>query len=88
MENGLNIIPQFNCLEMPDIERAADCFVLSDYNAGDCVLRADQQARHLYFIVSGLVCSHTTDEKVNWYEFEGQSFTDLESFLARSRATM
>ncbi|QNL51925.1 Crp/Fnr family transcriptional regulator [Olivibacter sp. SDN3] len=50
------------------------------HSKGSFLLKNGQICGKLYFMVRGLVYAHTEQEQILWYEREGSSFTDLESF--------
>lgn len=50
------------------------------HSKGSFLLKNGQICGKLYFMVRGLVYAHTKQEQILWYESEGSSFTDLESF--------
>lgn len=57
---------------------------------GDIILKPSQICRKLYFIHSGLVYAFTNDEteRILWYEFEGNSFTDVISFFSGIKSNL
>lgn len=75
----LNIIPTLNILEDSDIELFSSLFVHKNFKKNDCIVKPGSNSQNIYFLLSGLVYSQTIDEKINWYEFEGQSFADIEN---------
>ncbi|MFO0320822.1 MAG: Crp/Fnr family transcriptional regulator [Bacteroidota bacterium] len=77
----LNIIPTYNILEDNDIALASNLFELRSNKKNDCIVKPGSNSQNVYFILSGLVYSQSIDEKINWYEFEGQSFADIESLF-------
>lgn len=81
--SAYDIILRFGILKPEDVQEADDYFEVKTLHAGETILRAGRVCENLYFIISGLVFSHTSDEKIVWYEFEGNSFTDVNSFYAR-----
>ncbi|MEM6844930.1 MAG: Crp/Fnr family transcriptional regulator [Bacteroidota bacterium] len=81
--SAYDAIPCFGTLTPEDLRMAGDYLKVRTLNAGEVILRAGGVCEHLYFIVSGLVFSHTSDEKIVWYESEGNSFTDVNSFYTR-----
>ena len=60
------------------------------YSAGDVILRPGLICRKLYFIQAGLVYAYSNDEseRILWYEFGGNSFTDVISFYSRSESNI
>jgi CRP-like cAMP-binding protein len=75
----LNIIPKLGVLQDFDIAEASNLFFLKILKKDQCIVRPGTNSQYIYFLLSGLVYSHTIEEKINWYEFEGQSFADIES---------
>lgn len=53
------------------------------HSKGNSLLKNGQICGKLYFIVQGLVYAHTKQEQILWYESEGSSFTDLDSFYGQ-----
>jgi len=78
-------IPLFNILQEEDLQYANQYFNVKMFNAEEVILKAGRKCENLYFIVNGLVYSYTGDdtERILWYEFEGFSFTDINSFYTQ-----
>lgn len=82
---NLTIIPTYNILEEKDLILASELFTIKSYKKNDIILKPGSNSKNIYFLLSGLVYSQSLDEKINWYEFEGQSFADIESvFFSKS----
>ncbi len=75
----LKIIPNLQILEERDIEFGSNLFEFKNFKKNECIVKPGANTQNIYFLFSGLVYSQTTDDKINWYEFEGQSFADIES---------
>ncbi|MBL7936002.1 MAG: Crp/Fnr family transcriptional regulator [Bacteroidia bacterium] len=58
---------------------ASELFTHKSFKKNDNILKPGSNSKNIYFLISGLVYSQSIDEKINWYEFEGQSFADIES---------
>lgn len=86
MTDYFKIVPLFDILKTEDLLNASEYFKVEKLNSGEIILNAGRRCRSLYFIVSGLVFSHASDEneKILWYEFEGNSFTDINSFYTQN----
>lgn len=78
-QEHLNIIPTLGILQDKDVALASELFVFKSFNKNDCIVKPNANSRNIYFLLSGLVYAQNKDEKINWYEFEGQSFADIES---------
>lgn len=77
--DALTLLPTYSILEKNDLLLAAEFFTTKNYNKGDIILHPGSNSKNIYFLASGLVYSQSSDEKINWYEFEGQSFADIDS---------
>jgi len=84
-QEQLNIIPKLGILQDNDIALASELFVFKSYKKNDCIVKPNTHSQKIYFLLSGLVYSQGIDEKINWYEFEGQSFADIESVFFNKR---
>lgn len=84
------IVPRLNVLKDDDFAIADDVFTINVYSAGDVIIRPGHICRKLYFIQTGLVYAYSNDEteKILWYEFEGNSFTDVISFYSQSASNL
>jgi len=84
------IVPRLNVLKDDDFAVMDDEFTIKVYSAGDVILKPGQVCRKLYFIQTGLVyaCSNDETERILWYEFEGNSFTDVNSFYSQSESNL
>lgn len=83
----LDIIPTFQILKASDIELASQAFAQKSFVKNDCIEFPGSTAQKIYFLRSGLVYSQTAAGKINWYEFEGQSFADIESIFFHQPCT-
>ena len=81
MDERLRCIPLFNTLSPTDLEAASGHFSIRLYTKGSCILKPGSSGEQLFFLFSGLVYCHSQEEKIYWYEFEGQPFADLDSFF-------
>ena len=81
----LTIIPTYNILENEDLIRATELFIHKSYGKHENILKPGSNSKNIYFLISGLVYAQSIDEKINWYEFEGQSFADIESVFFNKR---
>lgn len=81
----LKIIPTLDVLKDNEIELASKLFEFKIFQKGDCIIKPGTNSHNIYFLLTGLVYSQNTDEKINWYEFEGQSFADIESVFFNKR---
>ncbi len=61
------------------MEMASTFFVRRNFKKNEFIVKPGSSSRNIYFLLSGLVYSKTIDQKINWYEFEGQSFADIDS---------
>lgn len=79
------IVPGLDVLKDADFAVVDDLFTIKEYSAGDIILKSGQICRKLYFIQTGLVYAFSNDEteRILWYEFEGNSFTDVVSFYSK-----
>ena len=86
MTDYLKTIPLFDILKTEDLLKADQYFKVEELNGEEIILNAGRRCRRLYFIVSGLVFSYASDEneKILWYEFEGNAFTDINSFYTQT----
>ena len=84
------IVPRLNVLKDDDFAIADDVFTINIYSAGDVILRPGHICIKLYFIQAGLVYAYSNDEseRILWYEFEGNSFTDVISFYSQSASNL
>lgn len=84
------IVPRLNILKDDDFAVVDDLFTIKEYSAGDVILKSGQICRKLYFIQTGLVYAFSNDEseRISWYEFEGNSFTDVISFYSQSASNL
>lgn len=85
MTDYFKAISLFDSLETKDLMDAKPYFKIERFNEEDIILKAGRRCTNLYFIVSGLVYSYTGDgtERILWYEFETNSFTDMNSFYTQ-----
>lgn len=83
----LKIIPTLGVLEDNEIELASKLFEFKIYQKGDCIIKPGTNSQNIYFLITGLVYSQNIDEKINWYEFDGQSFADIDSVFFNKRCT-
>ncbi|MDN5216944.1 Crp/Fnr family transcriptional regulator [Fulvivirgaceae bacterium BMA12] len=85
MMDYFKTLPLFDILTTEDLLNASEYFKVEKLNADEIILKAGRRCKNLYFIFSGLVFSHTSDEneQILWYEFEGNSFTDIHSFYTK-----
>ena len=79
----LNTIPRLNILETEDLQEAKEYFTLETLSSGDIILAPGSICKKLYFISSGLVFSYNRARSILWYEFEGNAFTDINSFYTQ-----
>lgn len=79
------IVPKLNVLNDADIELVGDLFTIREYDIGASILKPGQICKNLWFIQAGLVCAFANDEteRILWYEFEGNSFTDVNSLYSK-----
>jgi len=84
------IIPGLDVLKDDDYTAVDDLCILKEYSVGDILLKPGQICKKLYFIQTGLVFAFANDEteKIFWYEFEGNSFTDVISFYSQSASNI
>lgn len=84
------IVPSLNVLKDDDFAVVDDLFTINEYRGGDVILKPGQICRKLYFIQTGLVYAYSNDEteRILWYEFEGNSFTDVISFYSQSASNL
>lgn len=84
------IVPNLNVLKDDDFAVVNDLFTIKEYSAGDVILKPEQICRKLYFIQTGLVYAYSNDEteRILWYEFESNSFTDVISFYSQSASNL
>jgi CRP-like cAMP-binding protein len=83
--DSLNIIPTYNILTKGDLILASELYTFKSFKKNDNILKPGSNSKNIYFLISGLVYSQSIDEKINWYEFEGQSFADVESVFFNKR---
>lgn len=76
---SLTIIPTYNILQNADLILASELFAHKSYRKHDNIVKPGSNTKNIYFLTSGLVYSQSIEGKINWYEFEGQSFADIES---------
>jgi CRP-like cAMP-binding protein len=81
----LKIIPKLGSLDDSDLELNRTLFKFKIFKKGCCIVKPGTNTQNIYFLVSGLVYSHSIEEKINWYEFEGHSFADIESVFFNKR---
>ena len=79
----LETMPFLDILEMEDLEQASEYFTLETLSSGDIILTPGGICKKLYFIFSGLVFSYNRARNILWYEFEGNAFTDINSFYTQ-----
>ena len=79
----LEVIPLFDILKREDLRNASKHFMLETVPLGETLLVPGRMCKKLYFIYSGLVFSCDREGKILWYEFEGNSFTDVCSFYSQ-----
>lgn len=86
MDELFEVFPKFNVINLKDLEIAQDFFSIRNYQEKDLILNKGQICRKLYFILKGAVyaCSDDENERILWYEFEGSSFTDIESIFKQN----
>ena len=84
------IIPRLDILKDNEYTVVDDLFTIKEYSVSDILLKPGQICRKLYFIQTGLVYAFANDEneKILWYEFEGNSFTDVISFYSQSASNI
>lgn len=76
-------LPFKELLRSDDFDIALKLFERKTHKKGDFLLKYGNTCKHLFFIEKGLVYSETIDGNILWYEFEGNSFTNIESFYNR-----
>lgn len=86
MNSLTEILPKLDVLNDTDIEVVDDSFTIKEYDSGEVILKPGQTCNKLHFIQTGSVYAFSSNEteKVLWYEFEGNSFTDIISFYSQS----
>ncbi|MFW5725862.1 MAG: Crp/Fnr family transcriptional regulator [Bacteroidota bacterium] len=77
----LRFLPYLSILTSDDITAAEGYFKATTCKKDEIIVKYGHICRHLYFIQQGLVYAQTSDETIIYYEFEGKSFTDIESFI-------
>jgi CRP/FNR family transcriptional regulator, anaerobic regulatory protein len=84
------IIPKLEALKDEDYAIVDGLLTIKEYSAGDVILKNGQICRKIYFIQTGLVYAFSNDEteRILWYEFEGNSFTDVISFYSQSASNL
>jgi CRP-like cAMP-binding protein len=85
MEELFEVFPKFNVISRKDLEGTQDLFSIRTYQEKDVILNKGQLCRNLYFVLKGAAYAYSNDEtdRILWYEFEGSSFTDIESIFTQ-----
>ncbi|MFW5726106.1 MAG: Crp/Fnr family transcriptional regulator, partial [Bacteroidota bacterium] len=76
-----DFLPHVSLLTPADLDLAESSFSEQIFRKNQTIVRNGFVCRYLYFIRRGLVYAQTPDEKIIYYEFEGNSCTDIESFI-------
>lgn len=76
-------LPLKERLHQEDLSIGKDFFELIKYNKGDCLIKPGGYCKYLFFVVKGLVYCESQNGQILWYEFEGNSFTDIQSFYSQ-----
>lgn len=84
-----NYISQRSNLSESELNEFLESFKLNSFSKNEVVLRANQQAKHLYFIESGTLRTYTETEAkeiTTWIYPEGMFITSWYSFLEQDES--
>lgn len=78
--------PSFGILNDEDILNIHEYFIVKNFAKGSCILKTDWIDNSIYYLNTGLVYSIDDYEKINWYEFEGEFFFDIDSYYGKKKS--